>query len=45
MSCNEEKDCKKDIFTGELIKISFIGGTKHIASLVASGVLLEVRRI
>lgn len=41
----KNKDCEKDIFTGELIKITFVGGAKHINDLVASGLLLETRRL
>ncbi|MBR2785167.1 MAG: hypothetical protein IKD74_04190 [Clostridia bacterium] len=45
MMYDEKKDCKKDIFTGELIKISYVGGKKCLNDLIASGLLLEVRRI
>ena len=45
MMYEEKKDCKKDIFTGELIKISYVGGKKCLNDLLACGLLLEVRRI
>lgn len=45
MMYEEKNDCKKDIFTGELIKISYVGGKKCLDDLIASGLLLEVRRI